>query len=183
MGDVEYLDKGGIVLEIDDGDNAPTDKYEDDYFTEANEDYAKTTAEPTVGVPKIRESGPFHPEDQKRKTINRHIPHDQEVEHFKHNYAVGLEDDPVFDCKEIYLQYCISSIVAAMVGTSLSFHHPMLNYFSKEHLREQLLEQLKKVNRNSVSWREAKIKGDPYSELDEKFFHRYSALKVLSASP
>jgi len=54
-----------------------------------------------------------------------------------------------------------------------------MNFFSKEHLREQLLEQLKKVNRGSIAWREAKIKGDPYSELDEKFFHQYSALKVL----
>jgi hypothetical protein len=54
-----------------------------------------------------------------------------------------------------------------------------MNFFSKEHHREQLLEKLKKVNRGSVAWREAKIKGDPYSELDEKFFHQYSALKVF----
>ncbi len=32
----------------------------------------------------------------------------------------------------------------------------MLNSFSREHLREQLLEKLKQINRTSDAWREAK---------------------------
>jgi len=47
-------------------------------------------------------------------------------------------------------------------------------------LRIQLQEKLKKVDRNSISWREAKIRGDPYSELNEGFFHKYSAIKLAN---
>jgi len=69
----------------------------------------KTTAEPTIGLPNIRDPS-FQPDFPKRKIINRHIPHDQEVEHFKHNYTIGLEDDPVFNSKKTIFQYCISRI-------------------------------------------------------------------------
>jgi len=73
---------------------------------------------------------------------------------------------------------------------TLTTRHPLINYFSREHLREQLLEKLKLFSRSSEAWNEAKykpylvkyffnrIRGDPYSELDEKYFHKYSALKV-----
>lgn len=108
IGDVDYIGKGGIILNIYDTDNSPEDIYDDDFYNEANEDFTKTTAEPTVALPNIRE--PSQQEYPKRKTINRHIAHDQEVEHFKHNYTIGLEDDPIFNCKEIVSQYCIPRI-------------------------------------------------------------------------
>lgn len=109
MGDVEYIDKGGIILNIYDSDNSASDKFIDDFYNEENEDYMKTTAEHTVGVPNIHLSTPSQPEFHERKVINRHIPHDQEVEHFKHNYTIGLEEDPILDSKEVISQYYISS--------------------------------------------------------------------------
>jgi hypothetical protein len=42
----------------------------------------------------------------------------------------------------------------------------------------QLVEKLRKMDRNSRVWKEVKVRGDPYSNLNERFFGHYSALKV-----
>ena len=109
IGDTEYLEKGGIVLDIYDSDNSPSDNYMDDCFEDLNEEYSKVTAEPTIGLPRIRETNPNHSEPQRKQIIKRHIPHEQEVESFKHDYTINLEGDlAICDASEIP-QYLIAS--------------------------------------------------------------------------
>jgi len=106
MGDYEYIGKGGIIIDIFDSDNSPTDKYdENDCFCDENEEYKKVTAESTIGIPRFRETSPERQEPPKKQIIKKHIAHDQEVEILKRNYAISLEEIPLIPYKKAITSY------------------------------------------------------------------------------
>jgi hypothetical protein len=97
------------------------------------------------------------PKRTETQVITRHVPHDQEVNHFNHNYSVGLDDIPVLNVPRLRNAALYESNYQLFpVEGTLTYRSTYLNAFSKDYHREQLLEKLKQIPRASSSWKEVK---------------------------